>query len=421
MFTSGLFTPANAGSSNNVDFSGGVGFGSQRQSKSGVMITQETALSQAAVARSVKLLAESIAQMPCDVYKREGEERKKAPEHPLSDLLKYQPNQKDSAFEYFESGQGLLGVNGNHLAIIERNKNHSIKELIPIHRDKVVILKGSDGLPYYKIPEWDNKVLTMRDIHHVKGFSTDGYQGLSPLQTNTDTIGLALAVDEHAASSHSNGAVLSGVITRPKDSGTIGQDAINNIVDSFKNRHSGLRNKFGVAMLQEGMDYKQMAMTHEQAQLIESRKLSVADISRLYGIPLALLNETAGESYKSVEQNTLNYLTFALMPWIRRWESAMHRDLLQPNERKKYFIEFNFSGLIRGDIKTRYDAYAIARQWGWLSLNDIRRLENLPPVEGGNVYLTPLNMVDTKNQSIHEQLNHATPEQLKEIEILCRK
>lgn len=109
------------------------------------------------------------------------------------------------------------------------------------------------------------------------------------------------------------------------------------------------------------------------------------------------------------------------MPWIRRWESAMHRDLLQPSERKKYFIEFNFSGLIRGDIKTRYDAYAIARQWGWLSLNDIRRLENLPPVEGGNVYLTPLNMVDTKNQSIHEQLNHATPEQLKEIEILCRK
>jgi HK97 family phage portal protein len=210
------------------------------------------------------------------------------------------------------------------------------------------------------------------------------------------------------------------VITRPKESGTIGQDAINNIVSTFKERHSGVRNKFGVAMLQEGMDYKQMAMTHEQAQLIESRKLSVADISRLYGIPLALLNETAGESYKSVEQNTLNYLTFALMPWIRRWESAMHRDLLQPSERKKYFIEFNFSGLIRGDIKTRYDAYAIARQWGWLSLNDIRRLENLPPVTGGDVYLTPLNMVDTKNQKIHEQINTATPEQLKEIETLCR-
>lgn len=420
MFTSGLFASSSNTAGNTLDFSSGVGFGSQRQSKSGIVINQDTALSQAAVARSVKLLAESIAQMPCDVYKRNGDEREKAPEHPLYDLLKYQPNQKDSAFEYFERGQGFLGLNGNHLAIIERNPNYSVKELIPVHRDKVVILKGSDGLPYYKIPEWDNKVLTMRDIHHVKGFSLDGYQGLSPIQTNADTIGLALAVDEHAASSHNNGAVLSGVITRPKEAGTIGQDAINNIVSTFKERHSGVRNKFGVAMLQEGMDYKQMAMTHEQAQLIESRKLSVADISRLYGIPLALLNETAGESYKSVEQNTLNYLTFALMPWIRRWESAMHRDLLQPSERKKYFIEFNFSGLIRGDIKTRYDAYAIARQWGWLSLNDIRRLENLPPVTGGDVYLTPLNMVDTKNQKIHEQINHATPEQLKEIEILCR-
>ena len=150
--------------------------------------------------------------------------------------------------------------------------------------------------------------------------------------------------------------------------------------------------------------------------------MSIADVSRLYGIPLAMLNETAGESYKSIEQQNLNYVIFALLPWLKRWESAMRRDLLLPSERSEYYIEFNISGLIRGDLKSRYESYAIARQWGWLSVNDIRRMENLPPIDGGNTYLTPLNMVDSKNQQIHNEIQTASPERIAEVEkILCRK
>ncbi|MFT6586080.1 MAG: HK97 family phage portal protein [Cognaticolwellia sp.] len=391
-------------------------------SKAGTVVDPKTALSLSSLRRAVTLLGESVAQLPCEVYKRDGDQRKRAVEHPLYDILKHQPNQKDSSFEYFETGQGFLGLNGNHIAIIERDNKARITELIPIHRDKVNILKGSDGLPYYHLIE-ENKTLPMRMIHHVKAFSQDGFQGLSPLQTSADTIGLALAVEEHASRVFSNGTTLSGVIERPttdKVAPIKTQEGIDKVVNSFVGKHSGIRNMFSVALLQEGMSYKQMAMNNDQAQLVEARKLSVADVSRLYGIPLSMLNETSGESYASIEQQSLNYVIFGLMPWLKRWESAMQRDLLLPSERKEYFIEFNVAGLIRGDMKSRYDAYAIARQWGWLSVNDIRRLENLTPVEGGNTYLTPLNMIDSKNSEIHNTIQSASPERIAEVEkILC--
>ncbi len=416
MFFSSLWTGSSDSASNFSMF----GSSSAAYSKAGTVVDPKTALSLSALRRAVSLLAESVAQLPCEVYRRDGDQKAKAVDHPLYDLLHNQPNKKDSSFEYFEMAQGFLGLNGNHIALIERDNKANITELIPIHRDKVTILKGNDGLPYYHLIE-ENKTLPMRMVHHVKAFSMDGFQGLSPLQTSADAIGLAIAVEEHASKVFSNGTTLSGVIERPKDAAAIKtQDGIDKVVNSFVGKHSGIRNMFSVAMLQEGMTYKQMAMNNDQAQLIEARKLGVADVSRLYGIPLSMLSESAGESYKSIEQQSLNYVIFGLMPWLKRWESAMRRDLLLPSERKDYFIEFNVAGLIRGDMKSRYDAYAIARQWGWLSVNDIRRLENLPPVEGGNVYLTPLNMIDSENQDIHKNIQTASPERIAEVkQILC--
>ncbi|GEK08932.1 phage portal protein [Pseudoalteromonas peptidolytica] len=420
MFTSSLF-----GSNTTTSTIGEhwpIGGGSSRSSQAGIRVTPETAMANSAVYRAVTLLAESVASMPCELFKRDGEHRVRAKDHPLFNVLRYQPNKKDTAFEYFESGQGFLGTNGNHIALIQRNSKMQVEELIPVHFDKVRVLKGRDGLPYYNFPS-ENKTLTMDDVHHVKGQSTDGFIGCSPLQIAADTVGLALATEKHAAYSFNNNATISGVIERPKEAEKLTtQTAVDNIVESFAARHSGWRNMFKVALLQEGMTYKQAAMTNEQAQLIEARRMGIADIARLYGIPLNMLQETAGESYKSVEQNTLNFLVFALLPWIKRWEAAMHRDLLLKSERSDYFIEFNLSSLMRGDLKSRYEAYALGRQWGFLSANDIRRLENLPPLgPEGDIYLSPLNMVDSKNAEIHQQLNTASAEQIQEIKAICQR
>lgn len=388
-------------------------------SKAGVFITPEKAMAFGAVRACVTLLAESVAQLPCELYRREGEGRVRATDHPLYDLIHNQPNQKDTSFEYYEQGMGCLGIRGNHFALIERDADANIKELIPIHPDKVMVLKGPDGLPYYHLTEV-NETLPMRMIHHIKAFSFDGFVGVSPIQSNVDTLGLALATEEHASGVFANGTTMSGVIERPKESGSIESQAkVDELLNKWKERHSGLRNAFSVALLQEGMTYRQLSMDNEKAQLLESRRFSVEEICRLYKIPLHMvqLNDKTTSWGSGIESMSLGFVIYTLLPWLKRIEAAQTRDLLLPSERGKYYIEFNVQGLLRGDQKSRYESYAIGRQWGWLSVNDIRRLENMPPISGGNRYLTPLNMVDSKQL---QQSMQATPEQLKQIEQILR-
>lgn len=418
MFFSQMFKSA---SSNKRVFSGGSG-GST--SSSGSQVDEKTAMGNSAFNRAVTLKATNLAQLPCNLYKRKGEHREKAVDHPLFSALRYQPNKKDSQFEYFESASGFLSIKGNHYALMERDSKMRVIELIPVHPDNVKVLKGTDGLPYYHLIT-ENKIVGMDVMHHIKGFSFNGFTGMSQIEMAPEAIGLALATEQHASAVFSQGTTLSGVLERPQTEHVKALDTqqeIDNIVTSFMARHSGgVRNAFKVALLQEGMTYKQMAMTNNDAQMVEARRMGVLDIARLFGIPPVMLGEAAGESYKSVEQTTLNFLIFCLMPDLKRAESAMNRDLLLPEERKDYFIEFNFSSLVRGDFKTRYESYAIGRQWGFLSANDIRRFENMAPIPGGDEYLTPMNMIDASTQASAEKMTQANAEQLQQIEkILCR-
>jgi HK97 family phage portal protein len=229
-----------------------------------------------------------------------------------------------------------------------------------------------------------------------------------------------MAVDDHAGSVFANGTTLSGVIESPKEGAKFDTQAkLDAFLNKFVERHSGARNAFSVALLQEGMQYKQMAMNNEQAQLLESRKFGVIEICRLYKIPPHMVGELERATNNNIEHQGLQFVIYTLLAWIKRIEGAMMRDLLLPSERKDLYIEFNVSGLLRADQKSRYESYALGRQWGWLCVNDIRRLENLSPVAGGDIYLTPLNMVGTG--TLPKGITQATVEQVKEIEaILCR-
>ncbi|WIX32512.1 phage portal protein [Salinicola sp. JS01] len=403
------------------DWANWIGGMSRTRTSAGAGVNSDNALRVGALRACVTLLAESVAQLPCELYRRTGDGgRERASQHPVYDLLHSQPNQKDSSFEYFEQGQGALGLEGNHYALIERDGAGYPIELIPINPKKCQVMKGRDGLPYYHLPEV-GKTVGMRQMHHVKAFSRDGFVGLSPIATNADSIGLAMSTEEHAAAVFERGATMSGVIERPSDATAIkDQAAVDRLLDKFTERHGGLRNAFSVALLQEGMSYKQLSMDNEKAQLLESRKFSVEEICRLFKIPLHMVQLTdKSTSWGSgIESMSLGFVIYTLLPWLKRWEAAMRRDLLLPSERRDLYVEFNVSGLLRGDQKSRYDAYALGRQWGWLSVNDVRRLENMPPIAGGDRYLTPLNMNDS--QQTQRSLN-ATPKQMQEIEgILCR-
>lgn len=425
MFMPGIFSTARSGSSatsGGTNWANWISSVTGRQSAAGTMVNTETALGVSTLRACVTLLAESVAQLPCELYRRTDKGgRERATDHPVYDLLRVQPNKKDTAFEYFEQGQGCLGLEGNSYSLINRDGRGYITELIPVNPKKVAVLKGSDGLPYYHLTDL-NETLPMRMVHHVKAFSVDGFVGLSPIQTNTDSIGLAMATDQHASAVFQRGATMAGVIEAPTGAAKIkDQASVDRLLDKFTERHGGgLRNAFSVALLQDGMSYKQLAMDNEKAQLLESRSFGVAEICRLYKVPPHMVQhmEKSTTWGSGIEQMSLGFVIYTLLPWLKRTEAALMRDLLLPEERKDFYIEFNISSLLRGDQKARYEAYAIGRNWGWLSVNDIRRMENMPPIPGGDRYLTPLNMVDSNQM---QNAMNATPDQMKEIEeILCR-
>lgn len=395
---------------------GGVSAG---RSKTGIIITPETAMALSAVRACVTLLAESVAQLPCELYRRSADGgRTRATDHPVYDLVHSSPNKKDTSFEYFEQQQGLLGLEGNCYSIIDRDGKGYPRELIPINPRKVIVLKGPDGMPYYELPEI-GETLPMRLMHHVKVFSLDGYIGNSPIQTNADVLGLSLAVEDHASQMFRRGTTMSGVIERPKESGVIkNQEAIDRLLSKWTDRYAGMRNAFSVALLQEGMSYKQLSQDNEKAQLLQSRQWGVEEVCRLYKCPPHMVQMLEKATNNNIEHQGLQFVMYTLLAWLKRHEGALMRDLLLPSERADLYIEFNVSGLLRGDQKSRYESYALGRQWGWLSVNDIRRMENLPPIAGGDKYLTPLNMVDSMDIKPGGKL---TPKQMTEIQDILNR
>jgi HK97 family phage portal protein len=368
------------------------------RSAAGVKVTPDSALAITVLQNCVTLLAESVAQLPLEMYRRLGDgKRESASDHPLYDVLRYQPNPWQTPYEYRECSQLACALRGNAYSFIERHDDGSVKALYPMHNDKVTVLKGPDLLPYYRVGGHDP--LPMRLVHHVRWHTKNHYTGMSPLELHADAVGLAQAVRHYASKSFANGTAVSGVIERPKESVAIkDESSIQRIVDQWGEKFSGVDNAKKVAMLQEGMTFKPLSMSNVDAELLGILKITGTDLARIYKIPPHMINDLEKASYNSLEQLLIQYVIFALMPWVKRHEEAMMRDFLLPGERRQYFIEFNLSGLLRGDQKSRYDSYAVGRQWGWLSINDIRRLENMPPVANGDIYLQPLNMTDVANE-----------------------
>ena len=369
------------------------GLGGAR-SDAGPLVTVESALTLTSLQACVTLIAESIAQLPLELFRRtEDGGREPAKDHPLYRILAYAPNEWQTPFEYRENSQLKAGTRGNSISLIGRDGDGTVTGLYPVDTDSVQVLKGPDLLPYYRID--GQEPIPQRMVHHVRWWSLNNYVGMSPIMLHANAIGHAQAIQQYAGKSFLNGTALSGVIERPRESSPIkDQSVIDRITDRWQQMYGGSTNAKRVAMLQEGMTFKPLSMTNVDAELIPALKLTSLDIARIYKVPPHMIGELDKATFSNIEHQAIQFVIYTLLPWIKRHEQAMMRDLLLPRERDEYYIEFNVSGLLRGDQGSRYAAYAVARQWGWLSVNDIRRLENLPPIKGGNTYLQPLNMVD---------------------------
>ncbi|WP_032911925.1 phage portal protein [Streptococcus sanguinis] len=372
---------------------------------SGKTVNERTALQTTAVYACVRILSETIASLPLHVYRYTEGGKAKDTEHVLYTLLHDEPNPDMTSFVFRETLMSHLLIWGNAYAQILRDRSGQVIGLYPLLPDQMSVHRSEKGKLYYVYnryeednPNFQEKgsiVLSQEEVLHIPGLGFDGLIGYSPIALAKNAVGMTLACEEYGASFFSNGANPGGVLEHPgilKDPGKVR--------DSWNAVYQGTRNAHKVAVLEEGMSYKQIGIPPEEAQFLETRKFQINEIARLFRIPPHMVGDLEKSSFSNIEQQSLEFVKYTLDPWVVRFEQALKKSLLLPEEKKTHFIKFNVDGLLRGDYQSRMNGYAIGRQNGWLSTNDIRKLEELNPIpseEGGDLYLINGNMTKLKD------------------------
>jgi len=364
-------------------------------SASGVAVTPETAMRCPTVYVSVKVLAESVAQLPLHLYRRTADGGKeRAADHPLAALLHDQPNDWTSAAEFRLFMQTALCLHGNAYAFINRTGGQ-IVELIPIPSPSVVVEVDKVTMePRYKVSIGDTpRIYDRSEIFHLKTLGTSPYVGLSPITQAKEAIGLALVMEEHGARIFSAGARPGGVFKYDK---ALGPEAMKRLRDSFNASHAGGENAGKTLILEDGMTFEPLQFNSVDLQFLELRRHQVAEIARVFRIPLHLLQELERATHNNAESMGQQFLALTLLPWLKLWEGAIRRALLTPEERAEYHAEFLTDDLARADLAARFDAYAKAVTNGLLSPNEVRSAENRAPYPGGDQFRLPLNTEDAR-------------------------
>lgn len=375
---------------------------------SGKPVNEYTAMQMTAVYSCVRILAEAVAGLPLHLYKYNASGGKeKALSHPLYFVLHDEPNPEMSSFVFRETLMTHLLLWGNAYAQIIRNGKGEVIALYPLMPNRMSVDRDSSGALYYTYSRYSDEAPTMNgmtvtlrpsDVLHIPGLGFDGLVGYSPIAMAKNAIGMAIACEEYGAKFFANGAAPGGVLEHP---GTIKDPQ--KVRDSWNAAYQGSSNSHRVAVLEEGMKYQPIGISPEQAQFLETRKFQINEIARIFRVPPHMVGDLEKSSFSNIEQQSLEFVKYTLDPWVIRWEQAISRSLLRPDEKKLYFAKFNVDGLLRGDYVSRMNGYATARQNGWMSANDIRELENLdriPPELGGDLYLINGNMTKLADAGI---------------------
>ena len=363
---------------------------------SGKPVNERTAMQTTAVYACVRILAEAVASLPLHVYEYQDDGGKKLVyDHPLYYLLHDEPNPEMTSFVFRETLMSHLLIWGNAYAQIIRNGAGRVLGLYPLLPDKMEVQRDDKGNIYYvysrnsdenpMFKEYGNIKLKAEDVLHIPGLGFDGLIGYSPIAMAKNAVGMTLACEEYGASFFANGANPGGVLEHP---GVLKDPS--KVRESWNSVYRGVSNAHKIAVLEEGMKYQQIGIPPEEAQFLETRKFQINEIARLYRIPPHMVGDLDKSSFSNIEQQSLEFVKYTLDPWVIRWEQSLQRSLLLPGEKGKYFIKLNVDGLLRGDYQSRMNGYAVGRQNGWFSANDIREMEDMNPIpdeEGGNLYL----------------------------------
>ena len=358
-------------------------------------VDSQTAMKYTAVFACVRVLSETLAGTPVMLYrKKENGDRETRNDLAVYDVLHNQPNEEMSPFNFKESCMVALNLGGNSVSQKLVNKYGDLMGLYPYEWPKVTITRDpTTSRLVYKIRDGTKQLDLPRDqVFHISGLSMDGVVGLSPIEYVSSAIKLGLSYERFGTNFYKNGANSSGVIEYP---GTLAEQAYERLKKDFAKSYQGLANTGKPIILEGGAKFTQLMIKPADAQLIESKKFQLEDIARIYRVPLHLIQNLDRATNNNIEHQSLEFVMYTMLPWFKRWEENINMQLLSPLERRAgFYIEFNVSSLLRGDAKSRAEAYATGRLNGWFSINDIRRLENMNSIENGDTYLQPLNYAD---------------------------
>ncbi|OPJ55893.1 phage portal protein [Alkalithermobacter paradoxus] len=369
--------------------------------KDNFKIDTASAMSFSAVFACNRVLSETLASCPIMLYEKDDKgNRRQVTDTAEYGVLHYAPNAEMTPVQFKEFGMTNINLGGNFIAQKVFNMHGELLELRPISWDRVRIDidKSTGRLLYYIDGKTEPK--TRDEIFHIPGLTLDGYIGITPLSYAALTIDIGLSQDTFERNFYHNRASSSGIFQYPNE---LSDEAFQRLKKDIKKNYTGLSNAGVPMILEGGGQFKEITMKLTDAQFLESKRFRIEDVCRIFRVPLHLVQDLTRSTNNNIEHQSLEFIVYTMLPWFKKWEENLNLQLLSKESRRKNrYFEFNISGLLRGDIKSRYEAYAQGRQWGWLSVNDIRRLENMNPIDNGDRYLEPLNMSEAGKQE--EQL-----------------
>lgn len=376
-------------------------------SASGIAVTDAVALSIPAVYNCVRIIAEDVAKLPLHLYLASDNDRDKKIDDPLYRLLHDFPNPCMTAQEYRETCMAHVLLRGNSYSQIIRDNRGNPVELWPLNPKRMQVKLVDDGknvrllyvytaLNNDEMVPGDKSVKTVQrpfeesEIFHLRGLSSNGIIGYSPITVFRDSLGLAKAQEQYAEFFFRNNATPDMMLKHPSG---LSDRAYNRLKEHFAKEHQGVENAGGFGILEEGMDIVKIGLSNEDSQFLQSREFSMVEIAQMFRMQLHKLMMLKTPTFASVEMFAIEYVMDTLTPWLERWEQRLNLSLLgKKRVVDGWYFEHDVNGLLRGDIKSRFEAYNMGRNGGWYSRNDIRRMENMNPIPNGDDYLTPVNM-----------------------------
>ena len=359
----------------------------------GKSVTERSAMQTTAVYACVRIISETVASLPLHVYEYTDNGKERVYTHPLYKLLHDIPNPEMNSFIMREVMMSHLLLWGNSYSQIIRNGRGEIIALYPLMPEKMRIDRADDGRLYYTYTSDKQGTFIFRreEILHIVGLGFDGLIGYSPIAMAKNAVGLAIAAEEYGSSFFSNSGTPSGVLEHP---GVLKEPE--KVREAWNEAYGGSSNAHKVAVLEEGMHFNAISINPHEAQFLETRKFQVNEICRIFRVPPHMIADLEKSSFNNIEQQSLDFVTNTIRPWLVRIEQSIFQQLFTEEEQQEYFVKFNVDGLLRGDFQSRMRGYSIGIQNGFMSPNDVRELEdmNLIPEElGGNRYLCNGNMI----------------------------